>query len=258
MTHRTPLSLMTLCLAATVTASVAEVGLAHASSGRTSTTLSNRDLVVPRHTLLVDGGPRWLLPEGQFVYQKNDGDDPAWVNAGATFGINGDFQVGVVQPIQVLPDGLDLHDPRVHILYQFTHGGADVGVFAQASVPFEGDPYFIGGIPLQLHLGSYARFDTGPFLRAGFPDDDPWVDFTAPFVLNINVTRQFFLGPEAAIWTENEFDYVRVPVGFFLGYTMADGGETIGDLSFRFRDLNARDSGNVMHFIVAADLFFDL
>ena len=231
---------------------------AHAGSNRTSATLSNRDLVVPRSTLLIDGGPRWLLPEGQFVYQKNDGDDPAWVNAGATFGIGGEFQLGAVLPIQVLPDDVDLHDPLVHLLYQFTEGTVDVGVFAQGNVPFEGDPYFLGGLPLQLHLGSYARFDTGPFLRAGFPDDNSWVDFTAPFVLNINLTRQFFLGPEAAIWTENEFDYVRVPVGFFLGYTMADGGETVGDLSVRFRELNVRDSGNVMQLIFAADLFFDL
>ena len=240
-------------LAAGITLSAA----AQAGSNRTSATLSNRDLVVPGSTLLIDGGPRWLLPEGQFVYQKNDGDDPAWVNAGATFGIGGDFQLGFVLPLQVLPDDVDLHDPRVHVLYQFVEGIADVGVFAQGNVPIEGDPGFIGGLPIQLHLGSYARFDTGPFARAGFPDDNPWLDFTAPFVLNINVTRQFFLGPEAAIWTENEFDYVRVPAGFFLGYTMADGGETVGDLSLRFRDLNVRDSGNVVQLIFAADLFFD-
>lgn len=230
---------------------------AHAGSNRTSATLSNRDLVVPGSTLLVDGGPRWLLPEGQFVYQKQDGDDPAWVNAGLTFGIGGKFQLGVVQPIQVLPDDVDLHDPRIHILYQFVEGAADVGVFAQGNIPIEGDPGVVAGLPVQLHLGSYARFDTGPFIRAGFPEDDPWLDFTAPFVLNINVTRQFFLGPEAAIWTENEFDYVRVPAGFFLGYTMADGSETLGDLSLRFRDLNVRDSGNVVQLIFAADLFFD-
>lgn len=246
--------LILAALGATITLSAA----AQAGSNRTSATLSNRQLVVPRSTLLIDGGPRWLLPEGQFVYQKNDGDDPAWVNAGATFGIGGDFQLGFVLPLQVLPDDPDLHDPRVHILYQFAQGVADVGVFAQGNVPIEGDPGFVGGLPIQLHLGSYARFDTGPFVRAGFPDDDPWLDFTAPFVLNINLTRQFFLGPEAAVWTENEFDYVRVPAGFFLGYTIADGGETVGDLSVRFRDLNVRDSGNVMHLIFAADLFFDL
>jgi hypothetical protein len=79
-----------------------------------------------------------------------------------------------------------------------------------------------------------------------------------PLVVNINVTRQFFLGPEVAIWTEGKFDYTRVPGGFFLGYTLADGGETIGDLSIRFRDLNLRESGDVMQLIFAADLFFDL
>jgi hypothetical protein len=236
---------------------LAFVTTAAASSNRVPATLAERDLVVPRASMLLDGGPRWPLPEGQFVYQSNEGDDPAWINAGATFGIAQDFQLGAVVPLQALPDGLDLHDPRVHLLYQFVEGTADVGVFVQASLPFEGDLHTIAGLPLQLHLGSAARLDTGPFLRAGLPDDSNYVDFTAPFALPINVTRQFFLGPEAAIWTEAEFDYVRVPIGFFLGYTMTTGGGTVGDLSVRIRDLNARDAGNVWQLIFAADLFFD-
>ena len=231
---------------------------AFASSGRVATQLSNRDLVVPSKTILLDGGPRWLLPEGQFVYQANEGDNPAWFNAGATFGLVEDFHLGAVIPTRLVPDGPDLHDPRVHLLYQFAEGTADVGVFAQGNLPFEGDFGGVVGLPLQLHLGSVARFDTGPFLRFGFPDDDAYADFTAPFVLNINVTPQVFLGPEAAIWTENEFDYTRIPVGFFVGYTITSGGQTVGDLSVRLRDLNARSFGDVTHIIFAADLFFDL
>ncbi len=243
---------------ATLSAAIAVSPAVSAESNRVPATLSTRDLIVPSRTILVDGGPRWLLPEGQIVYQANEGDDPAWFNAGATFGLGGKFQLGAVLPVQLMPDGPDLHDPRVHLLYQFVRGTADVGVFAQANVPVEGDFGAIGGIPLQLHLGSAARIDTGPFLRVGFPDEDTYVDFTLPFVIDINVTRHLFLGPEAAIWTEGKFDYTRVPVGFFLGYTMASGGATIGDLSVRFRDLNARDPGNVRQLIFAADLFFDL
>lgn len=231
---------------------------AHASSNRVATALANRDLVVPGSTLLIDGGPRWPLPEGQFVYQKNEGDDPGWFNAGATFGIGGDFQLGAVVPTRLFPDGPDLHDPRVHLLYQFVSGAADVGVFVQANLPFEGDFGTIGGLPVQLHLGNTARIDTGPFLRASFPDDDATADFTLPFVIPINVTPQFFLGPEVAIWTENEFDYTRIPLGFFLGFTIQSGGGTVGDLSVRFRDLNARELGDVYQLIFAADLFFDL
>ena len=229
-----------------------------AESSRVPATLSNRDLVVPKATLLLDGGPRWLLPEGQFVYQSNDGGNPAWVNVGATIGVAQDFHLGLVFPLQVLPDGLDLHDPRIHLLYQFVEGTADLGIFAQGSLPFEGDFHTRVGLPLQVHLGSVARLDTGPFLRAGFPENDRYVDFTVPFAIPINVSRQFFLGPETAIWTENKFDYVRIPFGFFLGYTMTSGGATVGDLSVRARDLDARDPGNVWQLIFAADLFFDL
>ena len=247
------------CLAtATLVVAVAWNHAAFASSGRVASELANRDLVVPSKTILLDGGPRWLLPEGQFVYRSQEGDNPAWFNAGATFGLAQDFHLGAVIPMCLAPDGPDLHDPRVHLLYQFTKGTADVGVFAQGNLPFEGDFGGIVGLPVQIHLGSVARFDTGPFLRFGFPEDDAYADFTAPFVLNVNVTSQLFLGPEAAVWTENEFEYTRVPVGFFLGYTIITGGETVGDLSVRVRDHNARSFGDVTDIIFAADLFFDL
>jgi len=247
-----------LIVTATLSASLTLSTPSSAESNRVPTRIAERNLVVPKAALLLDGGPRWLLPEGQFVYQSNDGDDPAWVNAGATFGLAQDFQLGFVLPVQVLPDGLDLHDPRLHLLYQFVEGTADVGIFALGSLPFEGDFYTQVGLPVQIHLGTTARIDTGAFLRAGFPEDDSWVDFTAPFAVPINITSQFFLGPETAIWTENEFDYVRIPFGFFLGYTMTSGGATIGDLSFRVRDLNAREPSTAWQLIVAADLFFDL
>jgi hypothetical protein len=235
-----------------------------AESSRVPTPLANRNLVVPKATLLLDGGPRWILPEGQFVYEHNPGGDPAWINAGATFGITQDFQLGFVIPMQVLPDGFDLHDPRVHLLYQFVEGTADVGLFVQGSLPFEGDFHTRIGLPIQIHLGSVARLDTGPFLRAGFTgndDDETYADFSIPFVVPINITRQFFFGPETALWTENEFDYVSIPFGLFFGYTMTSGGSTVGDLSVRWRDLNVRDAGdagNVWRLIFAADLFFDL
>lgn len=233
--------------------------VAHATSNRVPSTLAQRDLVVPARTVLIDGGPRWIVPEGQFVYRLNDyGDNPAWINAGATFGLTRDFQLGAVVPTRVAPDGPDLHDPRVHLLYQFARGTADVGIFVQGNLPFEGDPYFVTGLPIQVHLGGVARLDTGPFFRTGFSDDDAYADFSIPFLLPINITSQFFLGPEVALWTEGEFDYVRVPGGFFLGYTIQSGGGTVGDLSFRFRDHNLRDSGNVVDLIFAVDIFFDL
>jgi hypothetical protein len=43
-----------------------------------------------------------------------------------------------------------------------------------------------------------------------------------------------------------------------LGYSIGSGRALLGDLSFRFRDLNARNFGDTFHLIFAADLFFDI
>jgi hypothetical protein len=239
-----------------------------ASSARVPTALAERDLVVPKRTIRVDGGPRWVFPEGQFVFRVQDGPgDPAWFNAGATFGISADFHLGVVLPLQMAPGDPDMHDPRVHLLYQFINGAADIGVFFQANVPIEGQIGTTVGFPMQFHLTNSVRFDTGPFLHVWFhegdpnnpnDDDDLGTDFSAPFELPINVSRQLFLGPEAGIVTHNRWEDVAVPVGFFVGYTMTSGGGTLGDLSFRIRDHNARDFNNQVDLIFAADLFFDI
>jgi hypothetical protein len=93
---------------------------------------------------------------------------------------------------------------------------------------------------------------------AGSHSNRVCVDLGVPFELPINLSPNFFLGPEAGIITYGEFDDVAFPVGFFIGYTMGGGGETLGDLTFRIRDHNAEDFGNVVDLIFAADLYFDI
>ena len=257
-----------LLVTAVVGAVVAATTTSVQASNRVPTELADRHLTIPKRTIRIDGGPRWGLPfwpfpEGQLVVRTHDGPgDPAWLNAGATFGLSPQFHLGAVVPIQIGPGDPDLHDPRVHLLYAFLNGDADVGIFFSAGVPFEaGGIATITGFPMQFHLGGSVRLDTGPFMSAWLDpdaDDSIVVDFGAPFELPINLSPQFFLGPEAGIVTHNEFDSTTFPVGFFIGYTMGGGGETFGDLVFRIRDHDSRNFGDVVDLIFAADLYFDI
>ncbi len=225
---------------------------------------AQRHLVTPRHTLRLDGGPRWPLPPGQLEFYSSD---PILFRPGVTFGLTRDFELGIVQPFRLTPDG-DILDPTLHGLYQFVEGTVDVGLHFQVSLPLFNEPHYLGtlvGVPLQFHLGDRVRLDMGGFLTMAFAleddpatDDDVFVDAVFPLLLPINVTRNVFLGPEFAVATVGEFDDVAVPLGFFAGYTIEAGGGTLGDISGRFRSLDITYGIDPWAIIFAADLYFDL
>jgi len=220
----------------------------------------DRDLAVPRHTLRLDGGPRWPLPSGQLShYVHRDADDALLLRVGASFGITENLELGFVQPLLLHPEG-DLQNPTFHGTYQFGRGTVDVGVFWGVGIPYEGHLVLRGGIPLYIHAGERVRLDLGAFLRSEFPQDNTTVDLEVPFLVPINVTPQVFLGPEVAMITWGGFEDVAVPVGFFVGYTIVTGGGTLGDISGRIRETDVRSprAFDQVELLVAADLFFDL
>jgi hypothetical protein len=237
---------------------------ARATTNRMPAQHTSRDLVTPAKTIRLDGGPRWVLPTGQMVFLSTD---PVILNAGASFGIVDDFELGFVQPLQLAPDG-DILDPTIHGLYQFTKGTVDVGLHFHARIPvFEAPGYFgsLIGVPLYIHVAHNVRLDLGGFLLIDFPNDDLSLGMAFPFLVPINVTRQLFLGPEIAFITTDDgdgdfhrFDDVAVPLGFFIGYTIETGGGTLGDISARFRNLDLTEDFDPWAIILAADFFFDL
>lgn len=219
----------------------------------------DRNLVVPKHTLRFDGGPRWPLPTGQVVHHINrDWNDGIWLVPGLSAGVIEDLEIGIAQPLLIHPD-VDLQNPLFHGTYQFTRGTLDAGLFWGVRIPFEGHLVTHVGVPLYVHVSRSVRLDLGAFGRLAFPDDATF-DLEAPFLVPINVTPQLFLGPETAIVTWGGFEGVSVPLGFFIGYTVTTGGGVLGDLSARIRerDVTEGDGLNTLELIFAADLFFDL
>lgn len=221
----------------------------------------DRDLVVPRHTLRIDGGPRWPLPTGQLShYFISEGDDALILRPGVSFGVVDQLELGIAQPLLVVPEG-DLQNPTFHGTYQFTRGGAvDAGVFWSAVIPYEGHFVLRAGVPLYIHASRKVRLDLGGFLRMELPEDNSTLDLEVPLVVPFNVTPELFLGPELAVITWGGFEDVALPLGFFIGYTVAGGGGLLGDFSLRFRETDVRSPDGFDNFelVFAADLLFDL
>src|SRR5690606_22042860 len=98
------------------------------------------------------------------------------------------------------------------------------------------------------------------FLRVELPEDNGTVDLEVPLVVPFNVTPELFLGPEVALITWGGFEDVAVPLGFFIGFTVAGGGGLLGDFSLRFRETDVRSPGGFDNYevVFAADLLFDL
>lgn len=221
----------------------------------------DRDLVVPQYTLRIDGGPRWPLPSGQLSHYIHEGEDALVLRPGVTFGFADGLELGLAQPILIVPEG-DLQNPIFHGTYQFTRGGTvDAGLFWSMVIPYEGHFVLRAGVPLYIHASRKVRFDLGGFLRVELPENNSTVDLEVPLVVPINVTPELFLGPEVAMITWGGFEDVAIPLGFFIGYTVASGRSLLGDFSLRFRETDLRsqpDAIDAFELIFAADLLFDL
>jgi hypothetical protein len=230
--------------------------VAHADTTQVAVPHIKRPLVLPKRTLRIDGGPRWPWPDTQFKLISYDGgEDLALLNVGAAYSFFEDLEFAAVVPLAISPD-LDLHDPRVAATYRIGSGTVEWGVFGQMNLPFEGDLSIMGGVPLYLRVAPSVRIDTGGFAQVIFAND-AILALHAPVVVPIQLSHQFFLGPESGltIW---DFDDVIVPVGIFAGYSLAPSGPLLGDLVARFRLPSVEIGFDVFEFMVGSELYFDL
>jgi hypothetical protein len=65
-----------------------------------------------------------------------------------------------------------------------------------------------------------------------------------------------FLGPELAI-SIIDFDEVNVPLGIFGGYTLRDGGRTLGDLFGRFALVDLEEGFDFVRLDLGIQLYFE-
>jgi hypothetical protein len=227
---------------------------AGATSRRVPVPVARRPMTLPNATLRLDDGPYWPLPSGlvETTFYNGADDSSTRLNFGFGIGFTRDFEMGAHIVKWQIDPGSDFADPSIYAMYRFLDGDFELGIYAEATLPFDRAPLIIGGMPLGIHLGDVVRIDTGPFVVHSFaggpnfdprddpdfgPGDDP--DLIVPFQLPISIHR-LTLGPEAALIVPDfQDDYWLV--GFFVGYTLTSHGATLGDLGGRFRTPPASD-----------------
>ncbi|MEZ4224267.1 MAG: hypothetical protein R3B13_25180 [Polyangiaceae bacterium] len=226
------------------------------ASSRVKEPYANRGQTLPKHTLRIDDGVYWPLPRGMFeltsIKVGGERDSDARFNAGAGFGLLEDLELGV-HLIKYGNSKLD--PPAFYGLYRFLPKDVELSAYAELTPRVGHDPTLTVGVPASFHLGESVRIDTGPFVLFPFETNVDAV-FIAPLQIPINVSREFFLGPEAAL-TWIEFDQDVYSAGLFVGYTIPGDAGPFGDVGARFRLPNVDVGFDAVQVLAEFQMFWD-
>jgi hypothetical protein len=114
-----------------------------------------------------------------------------------------------------------LANPELHVRGAVVRGEvADLALEGRVFLPFETGTHvgMMFGLPVLLHLGAFARIDTGIYVPVVLSDPvQTWVSF--PFHLWFQVNRELWLGPILGVQIANPGSDVHLPLGFGLGYS---------------------------------------
>ncbi|HEY0714937.1 MAG TPA: hypothetical protein VGF45_19815, partial [Polyangia bacterium] len=118
-----------------------------------------------------------------------------------------------------------LANPEIGLLFNLVRGGtAEIGIDARLTLPIDGDPGLLLGLPINLRLGSAARLDTGVYLPIVFYDPDTRIDLSVPLRLYFRLGGGSFLGPILGIY-KPEGGGTIVPFGIGGGASIAYDAE---------------------------------
>lgn len=201
-------------------------------------TLVERQIVLPANVLRIDAGHHFPFYDGQFKHViVRGGDDPQFVNPGVSLGVGSDVELGLVWPVQISPDG-NFRDPRFHVAFQFHRAEVEAAVFGVMQVGLWGETSLVAGVPVYWHASRTVRLDTGGYLRLGFSDPSR-IGFILPVQLPIQISPEFYAGPEAIVQIGNLGDFgAGFDLGGFFGYTLEASETSVIDLYARLRALD--------------------
>lgn len=174
--------------------------------------------------------PRPLIDDHGLTFRT--GADNLYLDAGAAYGVTDTIDVGVSLLHLRLFEDTDIFNPSVYGTFKLLDGDVSLGLRPVVPLPIFDNGFWLGlDIPLLVKLGGATRLETGASLRVGFTDP-VWLSLFIPARLAVNVTDALFLGVDTGLGIPLAPDAgdVSIPLGFFLGYTVADGVDIVGSV----------------------------
>jgi hypothetical protein len=142
--------------------------------------------------------------------------------------------------------GTDHHtvaNPEISLTWALVESTVELGLQSRLYLPTERgtDVGIMLAVPMQIHLGSSARLDTGLFVPIIFRDPT-FTEVSLPFHLWFQASHQTWLGPLIGVRWPNHGDTV-VPLGFGLGYSASYDVDLKTWLMFDDINQDAKDFG---------------
>lgn len=174
--------------------------------------------------------PRPLLEDHGLVFET--GGDDLYLSGGVAYGVTDSIDVGVSALHLRLFDDTDIFNPYVYGTFKILDGDVSLGLRPVIPIPVFDGGFWVGlDVPLMVRLGGSVRLDTGASLHVGFTDP-VWMNLFIPARLAFEVTDSLFLGVDTGLdvpLAPNAGD-VGIPLGAFIGYTVAPGIDIVGSI----------------------------
>ncbi len=248
---------LTLLLAATSLLATPLVAQAETGPDGLPLVFSQRPLTLSKDTLAIDAAFQVLqFPSVSFGGITVDVDPVISLVAGASYGIDQDFEVGAtVLPLVLSPEA-DYGNPSLYGMYRFAKGSFQAAALLQAVLPVQdGSDFTLGlGVPLRLAINDASRLDIRPGVGLVFGDSTV-ANLSIPVEFSVNFNRPFFFMVRTGLTVPDmEFDFAAIPLGFGAGYTLGSGDTPVADLQLNFdmpSFLNPNSDGDA----IVADLW---
>lgn len=150
---------------------------------------------------------------------------------GGQFGITEDLQVNALLiPLNLSPSA-GFGDMRLGGRFRFIKGNFQLGADLQLNIPTNTSFGIIPSLVGQLNSGNF-RLDVGAGVALVFTDP-LGKELQVPVAASLNFGDAFYAQVITGIYLPN-FDFLRLPLGFGAGYTIAKGGQPMLDLGATF------------------------
>lgn len=218
---------------------------------------SERPLTLTEGTFAIDGSLRYLKLASIEAGPVTITPDPIIsLDVMVQYGIMDDLEVGALAVPLVLSPDADYGNPFLYGRYRFVKSAVELAGQIGITIPVQdGSSFGLDlGLPVLFGLTNTTKLISGVYVNLLFADPDMIPTLRIPLDFAVNFSEQLFLTLRSGLNVPDfDFDFMTVPLGVGLGYTLAANAENpLADLYLTFDFTNfIQGSGDTIN----ADVF---